>query len=221
MFQIKICGVTCPADAALAAESGADAIGLNFYAPSPRSVDSATAQSIVSQLPAALAKVGVFVNTPTNTIRSLAEELDLDWVQLHGDEPPDSLVELGDLKIIRAYRLGANGWHDLEQYLGRSQQLGRLPDALLIDAHVDGQYGGSGESVDWPVLAPPRPWAFDLPVILAGGLHPANVAMAIQQAAPDAVDTASGVESSPGVKDKAKVTEFAAAARGAFSTSTR
>ncbi|MCA9248501.1 MAG: phosphoribosylanthranilate isomerase [Planctomycetales bacterium] len=217
LFQIKICGVTSVADAQLAAEVGADAIGLNFYPASKRNVAPERAAEIAAALPASIARVGVFVNSPAAEIRRIAELTPLDWVQLHGDEPAEILDELNGLAVIRALRLGLDSWDDVGQVLApwieRADSLG----ALLIDAHVPGEYGGTGARAPWGRLQPPRAWAGGLPVILAGGLQPSNVAEAIATTQAEGVDTASGVERSPGAKDPRLVREFVAAARAAYS----
>ncbi|HVX15557.1 MAG TPA: phosphoribosylanthranilate isomerase [Pirellulales bacterium] len=216
MFRIKICGITTAEDGALAAGAGADAIGLNFYAHSPRFVDQQRGRSIVNGLPPNVAKVGVFVNAPAAEIRALAGSLALDFVQLHGDEPPEAMAELGGLSVIRAFRLGADGWQRWFAYLERCRQLNALPCAVLVDAHRHGEYGGTGQSPDWTIVSRFHDANIRLPLILAGGLTPGNVAEAITAARPYGVDTASGVEVRPGVKDKGRVEAFVAAARSAL-----
>jgi len=216
LFHIKICGVTTVADALLAAEAGADAIGLNFYAGSPRCISVATAQEIVQALPADVAKVGVFVNMPVAEVMARADSLQLDWIQLHGDETPEAIAELSPRRVIRALPCGPNALPTVVAYLERCQKLGALPGALLADAAAGTTYGGTGRTADWNQLTPPRDWLHDIPLVLAGGLTPDNVAAAIGTVQPDAVDTASGVESSPGKKDLDRVQRFVTAARHAF-----
>jgi phosphoribosylanthranilate isomerase len=213
LFRIKICGVTRPADAASIADAGADAIGLNFYSASPRFVDDDRAAEIIAALPAHVAKVGVFVNADAATIRKKVERLGLDWVQLHGDEPPEFVAELPGLAVIRAVRL--QDWASVLLPASKGKLI-RLPKAVLIDAYSASAYGGTGTTVAWEAVPGAKNRLAGLPVILAGGLTPENVAEAIQMARPDAVDTASGVESSPGIKDLAKVREFVAAARAGW-----
>lgn len=210
LFRIKICGVTRPEDAAMIAEAGADAIGLNFYPNSPRFVSDERATEIIAALPPGVAKVGVFVNADADTIRQKAESLGLDWVQLHGDEPPEFIAELPGLAVIRAVRLQDGVSVVLPTAKGK---LVRPPNAVLIDAYSSSAYGGTGETIAWDHIPEARRHLAGLPVILAGGLTAENVAEAIRMARPDAVDVASGVESSPGVKHLAKVSEFVAAAR--------
>jgi phosphoribosylanthranilate isomerase len=213
LFRIKICGVTRPEDAAGIAEAGADAIGLNFYAASPRFVSDDLAAEIIAALPAPVAKIGVFVNADAAAIREKVQRLGLDWVQLHGDEPPEFLAELPGLAVIRAVRLSDWARAVLPAAEGK---LVRLPKAVLIDAFSASAYGGTGMTVAWDAIPEARRRLAGLPVILAGGLTPKNVAEAIQAARPDSVDVASGVESSPGVKDLAMVKDFVAASREAF-----
>ena len=210
LFQIKICGVTRPEDAAGIAEAGADAIGLNFHAASPRFVEDDRAAEIIAALPAHVAKVGVFVNADAATIRDKVQRLGLDWVQLHGDEPPEFVAELPGLAVIRAVRLQDRVSALLATTKGK---LIRLPNAVLIDAFSPTAYGGTGTTVAWSAIPEARRRLASLPVILAGGLTPSNVVEAVSLAQPDAVDVASGVESSAGVKDLAKVREFVTAAR--------
>ncbi len=130
---------------------------------------------------------------------------DFDWVQLHGDETPEFVSRLKaklGLPVMRALRWGEEGSGPIDEYLQQCAALGCLPDAVLIDAHVKGEYGGTGETADWEAIAQWREKSrFDIPLVLAGGLTAENVAQAIQIVRPDAVDTASGVESSPGHKD--------------------
>lgn len=215
-FQIKICGVTSPDDALCVAALGGDAIGLNFYPPSRRSVSMPVAQEIVSVLPKAVLPIGLFVNEPVDRVNSIADELSLNWVQLHGDEPPEYLTELDlRLSILRAYRF--TSWIEVEEDAAACGAAGRLPTALLIDAKVAGEFGGTGKTADWDELARRSDETFGLPLILAGGLTPYNVSEAISSVRPQGVDTASGVESAPGKKDVAHLEQFIANAREAFS----
>jgi phosphoribosylanthranilate isomerase len=211
LFRIKICGVTRPEDAQAIAEAGADAVGLNFYPSSPRFVSDERATEIIAALPAGVAKVGVFVNLDAGSIRDKVQLLGLDWVQLHGDEPPEFIAELPGLAVIRAVRLQDRVSVVLPTTKGK---LVRLPNAVLIDAYSASGYGGTGKTVAWEHIPEARRRLAGLPVILAGGLTPDNVAEAIRIAGPDGVDVASGVESSPGIKDPVKVSRFVAAARG-------
>ncbi|MCU0880438.1 MAG: phosphoribosylanthranilate isomerase [Pirellulaceae bacterium] len=200
MFQIKICGITTVEDALLAAEAGADAIGLNFYAQSPRCVSPEGAQEI-------------------------GRGITSGWgVQLHGDEPPAAIRDVRHLTktpVVRAFRCRGSNLADVAGYLAECRNLDAMPDAILLDAFAPGSYGGTGHVVDWPVVGSRGEQLFGLPLILAGGLTPDNVAQAIATARPNAVDVASGVESSPGKKDPAKVRAFVAAAKAAFTESAR
>ena len=213
MFRIKICGITTAEDGQLAAEAGADAIGLNFYGGSPRYVTEATAKSIVQSLPSGVAKVGVFVNMSPSHVAAIADRLQLDWIQLHGDEPPESIAELKPRRVIRALPCGPGGVPTVVQYLRRCKASCAVPAALLADAVAGGSYGGTGRTAAWSELVLPREWLQDIPLILAGGLTPENVAAAINVVQPQAVDTASGVEASPGKKDTPLLKEFVRAAR--------
>ena len=220
MFRIKICGITNLADAVMAAEAGADAIGLNFYPQSKRYVSPDNAQQICQALEEqfgdAVARVGVFVNTPVDQLQTIAEQVGLTAVQLHGDEPPQMVAELGQLPVVRARQIEGDDFLPILQDLADCQSAGRRPDAVLVDAAAAGQYGGTGETVAWDVVARHRHQLADTPLLLAGGLTPENVAQAIRAAHPDGVDVASGVESSPGHKEQAKVSLFVAQALNAL-----
>lgn len=216
MFRIKICGVTCGDDARAVAQAGADAIGLNFFPGSARWIDRATALEIARQIPVGVAKVGVFVNAEIRDCIETHDQVALDAIQLHGDEPPEYLQELGSRRVIRAFRCGEEGMAPVLQYLADCQRLGCLPDMVLMDAFRPGHYGGTGETINWMTLIGHRQNQQLPPLVLAGGLRPETVAHAIEVVQPAAVDTASGVESSPGHKDRARVEAFVSAAREAF-----
>lgn len=222
MFQVKICGITTPEDALAAVDAGADAIGLNFYPRSKRYVELAAAKEIANAIPAGVARVGVFVNASAKEIAGAVDALALDAVQLHGDESPEFVAKLpAEWFVVRAYRLDGGGVEKIAADLLRSDDLGRTPNAVLVDAHVDGQFGGTGVSVDWSALCQWRRKLLGKPLILAGGLTPKNVAEAVHAVKPTAVDTASGVETrtisqAPPRKDPQKVQQFVAAAREAF-----
>ena len=250
MFQIKICGITTPEDALLAAEAGADAIGLNCYEKSPRYVDPPRAAEIALRLreeyPAERVQVfAVFVNASLDDILWTIRDANLYGVeqglgiQIHGDEPPELLHELhqqglgitGNLfqvlghvpvvPVVRALRCRDANLASQAAYLRECQSLESLPQAVLLDASVPGSYGGTGQVVEWKALPNGRDKLLGLPIILAGGLTPDNVAEAIATARPDAVDVASGVESAPGRKDAAKVLAFVARAKVAFAALSR
>lgn len=219
MFRIKVCGVTTIEDARLVARSGADAIGLNFYPPSPRCLAPERASLVANQIPASVSKVGVFVNADEEEICDLFDRLSLDFVQLHGDEPPEYVVRLENRPVIRAFRIGSEGLAPVYEYLDRCHEWGCTPAAVLLDAYDPNVQGGTGKVVDWQTVAQyaaadmsPENHASRPPLILAGGLDSDNVAEAIRAVRPDAVDVASGVESSPGVKHTARLAAFIHAA---------
>jgi phosphoribosylanthranilate isomerase len=228
MFRVKICGVTTPDDARLAIEAGADAIGLNFYEKSPRSITPQRAAEIALTLPANVERVGVFVDTSAARIKEIVPEARLTAVQLHGVAGDKQLEVVATLDkavplVIQAFRLpDPNSESELllapvvEFLDGLDVFLRcRLP-AVLVDAYRAGQPGGTGIALDWQKLQRERNLAAGVHLVLAGGLTAENVAEAISVARPDAVDVASGVESAPGRKDPAKVRAFVAAAREAF-----
>ncbi len=222
MFRIKICGITNVEDAQMVVRAGADAVGLNFFPKSPRCVTFETATRIVDVLPDGLVKVGLFVNAQADYLTSIADLLGLDLIQLHGDEPPEFLTILGDWPVMRAFRLTDDGLRPVTEYLQRCRRLDCMPRMVLIDSHVQGAYGGTGVVADWKILQE-YPEYQEYPadegfpdLVLAGGLTPLNVAEAIRAVGPMAVDTASGVELSPGRKDRAAVEAFVRAAVEAF-----
>ena len=221
MFRVKICGITNGDDARMVAAAGADAVGLNFFPASPRFIDVATARTIIENLPPEMTKVGLFVNATAKHIHEIVSQLPLDMIQLHGDEPPEFLAELS-LPVMKAFRIGEAGLLPVVEWLDRCRELGRLPIACLLDAFKPGQFGGTGKTLDWRALAAEKT-ALRLhiesqklpvvPLVLSGGLNSSNVAEAILMFQPNAVDTASGVENSPGKKDATLVQAFVSAAR--------
>jgi phosphoribosylanthranilate isomerase len=221
MFRIKICGVTNPDDALAALEAGADAIGLNFYEKSQRRVDIQAARAITDAIYEAAGvrfrglvyPVGVFVNHSASDVKRIFDAARLVAAQLHGDEPPEFLAALDGIPAIRVRRLDERGGSALSEDLNACPE---AVEAMLVDAATPGKYGGTGETVAWATLADHERWLGMTPLILAGGLTPDNVAEAIRIVHPHGVDVASGVESSPGKKDHAKIRDFVAAAREAF-----
>lgn len=206
-MRIKFCGITRIEDAREAAGLGAWAIGINHWEGSPRRCDPAIAAEIGAELRRRLEVVGVFVNSPLDEIARAAEDEGLTMVQLHGDEGPAFGKEAArrtGLKVIKALRVRSSA--DIQ-----AAEAHRT-DFHLLDAHRPGRPGGTGESFDWELV---RSHRRPIPVILAGGLRPDNVAEAITIARPFAVDVASGIESSPGIKDHALMAEFADNARRA------
>lgn len=216
MFRIKICGLTDPRDARLFRSSEVDAVGLNFYEKSRRFVSAEQALAILNEIPEGIQRVGVFVNATDDEVCRLFDHLQLDLIQLHGDEPPEYLLSLGGRPVVRAFRLGPGGVAPINQYLDECRALGVLPHALLIDADQPGSYGGTGITADWDLLARQRAELNELPLILAGGLRAENVGEAIAKVQPQAVDSCSGVESKDGLKSGELVESFVAAAAAAF-----
>jgi phosphoribosylanthranilate isomerase len=194
----------------------ADAVGLNFYAHSPRHISPETAARIIAALPTEIVKVGLFVDTPAAEICRLFDLLHLHLIQLHGDQPPEFLAQLGGRPVMRAFRIGNAGLQPVTEYLDRCRDLAAWPKLVLLDALVAGTYGGTGKLTNWDLAHQFAADATMPPLVLAGGLTPENVAQAIQAVAPTAVDTASGVEDRPGQKDPAAVARFVTAARQAF-----
>lgn len=215
---IKICGIRDVATAARIAELKPDAIGLNFFAKSPRCVDVETAAQISDVLPEAVQRIGLFVSHPIDEVIRTCRQCSIGTAQLHGDESPAYLADLQsampDLKLLRAFRVdSATGCSEISDYVARCEAL-RLPlDGCLVDSRVEGEYGGTGDTAPWDLLADQydsRRWPR---LILAGGLTPENVAEAIQTTRPSGVDVASGVESTRGVKDIGLVERFIKAAQ--------
>lgn len=207
--RVKICGVTTPADARHAADVGADAVGLNFYPKSPRFLTPAAAAAIVRGLPPFTATVGVFVGVTMRQSCAVAFQLGLRCVQTYDEHTPTD--DPFPFAHVPAFRVAdANQLDAVERYVEACRAAGHTPSAVLIDSFVPGQMGGTGHVAPWYLLA-----GFDpgVPVILAGGLTPENVAEAIAAVRPWGVDVASGVESSPGVKDPDKVARFIRAIR--------
>lgn len=197
--RIKICGVTRPEDARVAAESGADAIGLVFYAPSPRNLALEQARAIVAALPPFVTAVGLFVDPTRDQVEAVLRRCSLGLLQFHGDEAPGFCGGFG-LPYVKAARVRADS--DLVQYLSPYH----AAQGWLLDAYHDRLYGGTGESFDWRLI----PQDLARPVILSGGLTPDNVGAAVRQVRPWAVDVSSGVEASKGIKDAAKIAAFIA-----------
>lgn len=211
MVRIKICGVTTPEDARFAVEAGADAVGLNFYPKSPRFVAPQRAAELVRALPPFAPAVGVFVGMPLRQACAVAYQLGLRGVQTYEDEPPAE--DTFPFAHVPAFRVkDAAALDRIRRFVEVATHLGRRPAAVLIDSHVEGQMGGTGHAAPWELL---RGFDPGVPVILAGGLTPENVAEAISLVRPWGVDVASGVESEPGRKDPEKVARFLSKARGA------
>jgi phosphoribosylanthranilate isomerase len=201
--RVKICGITNAADALAAAAAGADMIGLMFYERSPRFVSLEQAAKISHVLPPPMLRVGVFVNPNEAQVRRAISECGLGMLQFHGDETSDFCTQFG-LMSLKAVRVRDQASLEvLDHY---------HTDAFLLDAYSVGGLGGTGEKFNWELALDAH--KFGKPIFLAGGLTPENVAEAVRQVRPFAVDVSSGVESAPGRKDPAKVKAFVAAVRG-------
>jgi phosphoribosylanthranilate isomerase len=211
-LRVKICGITNESDARRVAYLGADAVGLNFYAQSKRYIDPKFAEFILRELPPFVDPVAVFVNQPLRQVFELLNQLGrVRTFQWHGDNR--ELSDAFPFRMISAFAVrDQQSLTDINRYLDVCQGMGRLPAAVLLDAQVPGEYGGTGRTAPWHLLADFRP---PVPVILAGGLTPDNVAAAVRLVKPYAVDVASGVEKSPGQKDPEKIRRFIANAREA------
>lgn len=193
----KICGITRIEDALLAAEAGADAIGLVFYAKSPRAVDVRQARAIIAALPPFVTTVGLFVDASSCELGEILDAVPLDLLQFHGDESP-AFCDGFRRPYIKALRVkpGEDIAVQVEAYKHAS--------GILLDTYVPGIPGGTGETFDWSLV----PQGLSKPIILAGGLTAENVAAAIKQVRPYAVDVSGGVEASKGIKDAEKIRAF-------------
>ncbi len=220
---VKVCGIRDPLTVTeltrLPKTGRPDAIGLNFYPNSPRFIDRETAAAVVAELDGAIEAVGLFVNAAIEQIVAIQRELRLPRLQLHGDESPEFLSELGQacpgVALIRAMRVSEKGVEEISEYFRRCSELDAIPDACLVDARVPGSYGGTGQSPPWSLLAGEYRFESWPPLVLAGGLEPGNVLQAIETVRPFGVDVASGVETNEGVKDIKAVSRFVENARAA------
>jgi phosphoribosylanthranilate isomerase len=195
--RVKICGITRVEDALHCARAGADAIGLVFYAPSPRNVGIEQARSIVSALPPFVTSVGLFVDADPAWVEAVCSALPLDLLQFHGAESASNCERYGRpyIKAVRV-RQRSDIEHACQTYASSR--------GILVDAFVDGIAGGTGQAFDWTLAT----GSFGKDIILAGGLNPANVASAIRQVQPWAVDVSGGVEAAKGIKDADRITHF-------------
>ncbi|WAJ35809.1 phosphoribosylanthranilate isomerase [Pseudomonas sp. GOM7] len=193
----KICGITRVEDALAAVEAGADAIGLVFYAKSPRAVSVEQAQAIVAALPPFVTSVGLFVDMPREELQAVLAQVPLDLLQFHGEESPADCEGHGRpyIKALRV-RSGGDVAALLAPYAGAR--------GILLDTFVEGVPGGTGAAFDWSLV----PCEAGKPIILAGGLTADNVAQAIAQVRPYAVDVSGGVEAAKGIKDAGKIHAF-------------
>ncbi len=199
--RVKVCGITRLEDGLAAAACGVDAIGFNFWPSSSRHLSLVESISISAELPKSLKRVGLFVNSASESVERVLANVDLDFLQFHGGEPPNMCRSFG-LPYIKA--ISAISASQIE----REAEVFHDAAAILLDTPATGQFGGLGERFDWTIV--PR---LSLPLILAGGLTPINVTAAINQVHPCAVDVASGVESSKGIKDSALMRQFMTAVK--------
>jgi phosphoribosylanthranilate isomerase len=212
---VKVCATTNLHDAQVSLDAGADALGF-IFAPSTRRIEIEPAAKIIAALPVEVDKIGVFVNETPPRSAAIVEEVGLTGIQLHGDEPADQMEQyrqaVGQCKIIKTLQAREllNSPNTLNGYL----QARQIIDAILLDAGFPGQRGGTGQPFDWTAAAPivARVHA-QMPVIIAGGLNPENVAEAIRLFAPWGVDVVSGVERETGKKDEARLRSFVGAVR--------
>ena len=193
MIPVKICGITRLADAISAVELGASAIGFIFYEKSPRAITLNDARAISEKLPASLARVGVFVNSPVDFIERSISNVPLDALQLHGDEPPQFCDQF-NLPVLKGIQISD------EKSLREMKRFD--VDGFLLDTASNGTYGGTGRTFDWSLIDDK---STEVPIILSGGLRPENVLSAVETVRPSAIDVNSGVESKPGVKDHEKI----------------
>jgi len=202
--RVKICGITRLPDLHAACNAGADALGFVFYEKSPRHVSIETAAALVRALPPFVQGVGLFVNAEPAFVKAVLEAVPLDLLQFHGDETPADCARFGR-PFIKAIRVNADT--DLLKCAADFD----AARGLLLDAYVPGIPGGTGESFDWKLI----PSNLPKPIVLSGGLTPANVAEAVRQVRPWAVDVSSGVEAEKGIKDSRHVAQFIAKAKEA------
>lgn len=195
--RVKICGITNVEDALTAVAAGADAIGLVFYASSPRAVSIEQAANIVRQLPAFVTTVALFVNASADYVQSVISQVEINLLQFHGDESPAYCASF-NCRYIKAIRVKQDT--NLIQYANDFANA----SGLLLDAFVEGVPGGTGQVFDWQLM----PQNLPLPVILAGGLNADNIKQAIADVNPYAVDVSGGVEAMKGIKDASKIGAF-------------
>ena len=197
LVRVKICGITTAADARLAADAGADALGFIFYRESARYVAPEIAAAVISELPPFVTPVGVFVNSTADEVNAIVRMTRVRAIQLHGDESPEFCAGF-DLPVIKALRV-----RDAAT-IAAAREFNTA--ALLLDSYVPGQLGGTGAKFNWDLAVEAK--ALGKPVILAGGLTPDNVRDATMKVQPYGLDVSSGVEFQPGRKDPKRVQEF-------------
>ena len=208
MPKIKICGITNYADAKAALDLGVDALGFNFYPGSPRFVDPETAKGIIEQLPRTIWLTGVFVNAEPAEVLSIAQNARLDTLQFHGDEDAAYLQKFRGWRVLKALRFA--GTFSLQEVMSYAA----AADYLLFDKYDPAHFGGTGGEIQAELLAKLGDYELLARAFIAGGLTPENVAARVAAYRPFGVDVASGVESTPGKKDPAKLRAFVAAVRG-------
>jgi phosphoribosylanthranilate isomerase len=202
--RVKFCGITSAADAEAAVEAGADALGLMFYPDSKRYISLQQAHEIARLLPPQILRTGVFVDPDPADVFAAIQHCQLNLLQFHGAETPDFCLQFG-IMTMKAFRI-----RDADSLLPMSEY---HTAAFLLDSHVEGKPGGTGETFNWDLALAAK--KFGKPIFLAGGLTPENVAEAVRKVEPFGVDVSSGVEQSPGKKDVKKMQDFIAAVRGA------
>ena len=196
MIPVKICGITTCEDAEIAVNYGASAIGMIFYEGSPRYIYPDKVKEWIPAIPAKMKKVGVFVNEKRKNIKTIVEKLNLDYIQLHGDESPeycDKMIR----PVIKAFRVGIN----FDPSVINDFQV----HAFLFDTYQKGKPGGTGKGFNWDLISSLKT---DIPIILSGGLNHKNIVKGIEAVHPSAIDVNSGVELEPGIKDKMKIIEL-------------
>ncbi|MFT5730327.1 MAG: phosphoribosylanthranilate isomerase [Desulforhopalus sp.] len=206
--RVKICGMTRAEDVSFAVSAGVDALGFIFYEKSPRCIDLLTAKTIIEFLPPFIDKVGVFVNATIEEVKQVST-IGLSSIQLHGSETPDYCSELKEqlpfCSLIKAFRVGNESTAD------EFSKYNKVVDAFLLDTYVKGAKGGTGEVFDWTLIDKLN---LARPVLLAGGLDPANIELAIRSTQSYCFDVNSGVEVSPGVKDHEKIEQLMSIVKG-------
>jgi phosphoribosylanthranilate isomerase len=210
--RVKVCGITTAPDLREAIRAGADAVGLNFHSGSPRHITPQTAATLLRDLPPFVTAVAVFVQKTVREVWDTVGQLGrIRVIQVHGGTP--EVVDAFPYHFVPAFAMrDESDRTTIMRYLDTCRLVGRLPAAILVDGHAKGLHGGTGQKAPWDVLSG---WDPGVPLILAGGLTPENVAEAVRVVRPWGVDVASGVESRPGRKDPERMRKFVEAAREA------